>query len=179
MLAACSTKQKSTEKYFDFDGLVDKQISELSQRKRVLDKTAHVNGNISDTTMVPDTQGWEAELDLFRQLEILNKPIHHDAYKVIGPLKDPKSNLKVRLFDAGSPSIPIIKIYYLSEFSRIRKVEASISESNILYSSGRFMTMEFEEEDGKPLLTRYGVNGFQKLLMGDTVKFSVEGQVDW
>ena len=179
MLAACSSKQKSSEKYFDFDGLINAQISELSERKRVLDKSAQLKGVQSDTTFVPDTEGWEAELDLFRQLEVLNKPTHQKTYRVEGPLDDSKSNLKIKQFYAGSNSLPFIRIYYLTELRKVKKIEAVVSESNVLYAGSQRLTMEFEEEDGRPMLIRYGVSGFQKLVMRDTVNFSVHGQIDW
>ena len=179
ILTACSSKQKSSEKYFDFDGLINSQISQLSQRMRVLDKRAELKGIQSDTTFVPDTKGWEAELDLFRRLEALNKPIHQKTYQVEGPLDDPKSNLKIIQYKAPSSSLPFIKIYYLTELNRVRKIEGMVSESNILYAGSQWMTMEFEEEEGRPILIRYGVRGFQKLVMRDSVNFSVQGQINW
>ena len=72
LLTACRQNQKSNQKYFDFDRLIDDQISELSQRKRVLDKVADIGGSRSDTTFLPSAGGWETELEIFRELEKIN-----------------------------------------------------------------------------------------------------------
>jgi hypothetical protein len=40
--------------------------------------------------------------------------------------------------------------------------------------------MEFDDgEDGQPLLIRYSMNGFQKMILQDTVHLSMQGQIDW
>jgi hypothetical protein len=179
LLAACSQEQKISEKYFDFDGLIDEQISQLSQRMRVLDKIAEMSGISSDTTFLPSVKGWGSELEIFRQLEIINKPIYRDVYRVEDPLEDPKSNLKIRQFEAASAPVPSIRFYYQDNFSHLKKIEAVINEKNVLYATRRVMVIEFDEEDGERLITRYGMNGFQKMILRDTVRFSVLGQIDW
>ena len=73
----------------------------------------------------------------------------------------------------------LIKFYYQNEFSRLKKIEAAITAKNLLYTTSRALVLEFEEEDGKPQLIRYSMNGFQKMVFTDTVRFSVHGQVDW
>ena len=179
ILFACSEGQKSVEKYFDFDGLLDDQISQLSQRAVVLDKIADMNGDKSDTTFLPSAKGWESEFEIFRQLESINKPTYRGIYKIVDQLEDPMSNLKVRQFAAPDTPVPVIKFYYQDEFSNLRKIEATFSEKNLLYSTQRMMMLEFEDDDDKPLLFRYSMSGFQKTPLRDTVKFFVLGEIDW
>ena len=179
-LAACSPEQKSNQKYFDFDRLIDDQISELSQRKRVLDKTADMEGVHSDTTFLPSGKGWASELEIFRELEKINKPTYRKSYALTDPVKDTKSNLLIRRYSAPSEPIPLVEFYYQSEFSHLKKIEASIKEKNLLYTTHRVLKMEFDEgEDGRPLLIRYSLNGFQKMFLRDTVQLSMQGQIDW
>lgn len=177
--AACSHEQKSTQKFFDFDGLIDEQINNLSQRKRVLDKVASVRGDKSDSTFLPTAEGWESELGIFRQLELINKPIFQNAYQVVGPMEDTKSNLKIRQYVGPSTPMPLVKFYYQNEFSRLKKIEAAITERNLLFTNSRSLSMEFEEEQGGPALIRYAMSGYQKMVFGDTIRFSVKGQIDW
>ncbi len=177
--AACSGKEISTKQIFDFDGLIDEQISQLSQRMRVLDKEAWMSSTASDTAFLPSVKGWEAELEIFRQLETFNKPAFQKAYRMEDPLKDTRSNLKIRQYLAADVPIPVVRFYYQDEFSRLRKIEAEITEKNLLFTTHRALTMEFDEEDGKPLLTRYRMKGYQKMILRDTVHFSAQGQIDW
>ena len=180
LLTACRQEQKSTQKYFDFNGLIDDQISELSQRKRVLDKVADIGGLTSDTTFLPSSTGWETELEIFRELEIINKPAFQKAYTLVDPVKDTKSNLLIRRYVAASEPIPQIEFYYQKEFSRLKRIEASISERNILYSTRRILKMEFDEgEEGHPLLIRYSMDGYQKMFLRDTIHLSMTGEIDW
>ena len=179
LASACSQEKISTDKYFDFDGLMDDQVNQLSQRRRVLGKTAEISGIKSDTTFLPSGKGWESELEIFRDLEIINKPSYQKVYKVEDALKDTKSNLKIRQYRSTSSPVTSVKFYYQDEFERLKIIEADIVEKNLLYSNSRSLTMEFDEEDGKPLLIRYTMNGFQKMVFIEPVQFSVMGQIDW
>jgi len=178
-MAACNEGQKSTEKLFNFDGLIDDQISQLSQRARVVDKASELDGEKSDSTFLPSSKGWGDELWAFRQLELINKPAYRNVYKVEDPVKDSRSNLKVRRFQSSSSPISVVSFYYQGDFTRLRKIEALLTESNILYTTHRELTMEFEEEDNKPILSSYSLNGFQKVPFTDTVRFSVTARIEW
>ena len=179
LAGACSQKKISADKYFDFDGLIDDQISQLSQRMRVLDKVADMGGLKSDTTFLPSGKGWESELEIFRELETINKPTYQKVYKVEDSMEDTKSNLKIRQYSSASSPVTSVKFYYQNEFEKLKKIEANIVEKNLLYFNSRSLTMEFDEEDGKPLLIRYTMNGFQKMVFSEQVQFSVMGQIDW
>ncbi len=179
-IAACSQEQKSNQKYFDFDRLIDDQISELSQRKRVLDKMADMEGSKSDTTFLPSSEGWYTELEIFRELENINKPAYRKAYSLTDSIKDTKSNLLIRRYAAPSEPVSLIEFYYQIEFSRLKKIEACLAEKNLLYSTQRVLKMEFEEgEEGHPLLIRYSMEGFQKMFLRDTVRLSMLGEINW
>ena len=179
LAAACTQEQASTKKFFDFDGLIDDQISELGQNGRVLEKTSSMAHEHLDSTFLPSAKGWESELEIFRDLEMSNKPAYRNAYRMDDLLKDPKSNLKIRQYTSTEAPLHMLRFYYQNEFSRLRKIEASITEKNYLYTTSRILVMEFEEDEGKSQLIRYSMNGFQKMAFSDTVRFSVEGQLDW
>ncbi len=179
LLLTCSQEQKSTQKYFDFTGLIEDQVSQLSQRCRVLDKTAAMGDEKSDSTFLPSLSGWATELEIFRDLELINKPTFKGEYVITDPLDDTKSNLKIREYAATTAPVPSIKFYYQDQFERLRKIEAAVTERNLLYSTRRILVMEFDEEDGKPLLIRYSMTGLQKMVFSDTLRFSVIGQINW
>ncbi len=179
LVVACSQENKSNNKYFDFDGLIDDQISQLSQHMRVLGKIAEMSDGKSDTTFLPSRKGWASELEIFRELEILNRPTYQKVYKVEDSMEDSKSNLKIRQYSSSASPVTFVRFYYQNQFEKLKKIEADIVVKNLFYSSSRSMTMEFDEEDGKPLLIRYRMNGFQKMIFSEPVHFSVMGQIDW
>ncbi len=71
-----------------------------------------------------------------------------------------------------------MKFYYHNDFAQLKKIEATIHEDNLLYANGLVLVMEFEDETGRPLLSHYSMNGFQKMILRDSVHYSLEGQID-
>ncbi|MBY0436474.1 MAG: hypothetical protein K2U26_20465 [Cyclobacteriaceae bacterium] len=179
LFASCTEKTNRVVNVINFDSLLEVQVQQLSQRKRVLDKTASLSGTESDTTLVPSTQVWEAELEIFKQLQNVNKPTYKDAYVLTDGIADANSNLTIRQYLASAAPVSSLQFYYQDDFAQLKKVEAIISEHNMLRTTHRNLTLEFEEEDGRPVLNRYAIKGFQKLVFTDTVRFAIEGQIDW
>jgi hypothetical protein len=163
----------------DFDALIEEQISGLSQRMVTLEKVATVGEVLSDSTLVPAVADWKAELDIFRQLGIINKTIYQGAYQQQGPLEDPQSNLHIQQYSSATSPLRVLKVYYQVDPPRVRKVEGFLEESTPLYSTQKILTMVFDEENGSPVLTRYSIVGYQKVALRDTVRFSVESAIAW
>jgi hypothetical protein len=176
---ACNHAPVSTQKFFDFDGLIDDQVEQLDQSRGVLEKSVKMGLNGTDSTYVPSAKGWESELEIFRDLEIINRPTYRDAYKLDDPLPDIASNLKVRQYVSVKSPLHLVRFYYQNEFGNLKKIEAAFTEKNILYSTSRSLLMEFDDHNGKPQLTHYAMDGFQKMVLSDTVRFSVQGNIDW
>jgi hypothetical protein len=70
-----------------------------------------------------------------------------------------------------------MKIYYYGQPENIKRIEAQFNEVNSLYSSSRFLIMNFQDLNNKPVLSSYSVTGGQKMFLGDTVIFSIKGIV--
>ncbi len=179
LMAACAEEKKSTNKYFDFDKLLDQQITLLTEQKRMLVKSASLGDAPQDTVFQPSKQGWERELEGFRLLETINKPAFQKSYKVADAIEDPASNLKIHEFTSDQARVTSIRLYYHNDLSHLKKVECDIVQQNLLYSNKDELTMRFDEENGKTVLTGYSMDGYQKLVLGDTVRFSVKGTVKW
>jgi hypothetical protein len=178
-VAACNNAAVSTQKFFDFDGLITAQVQQLDQSKGVLEKSVTMDLTKSDSIYRPSAKAWESELEIFRDLEIINRPTYRDAYKLDDPLPDATSNLKIRQYVCDKAPLHLVRFYYQNEFSSLKKIEAGFTEKNILYSTSRSLLMEFEEHNGKPQLINYSMKGFQKMVFSDTVRFSVQGHIAW
>lgn len=178
-ISACDQRGEHYKGYYPIDSLISSQIHFLTQAKASTHKVARLGEKEEEQTIQPnDSSGWINELDIFRELKTLNKPINIGSYKVEDGLSDNRSNLKIKTI-ATNKLLPVrsMKIYYYDKPENVKRIEAQFNEVNSLYSSMRFLTMEFQDVYNKPVLSSYSINGGQKMFLGDTVVFSVKGTI--
>lgn len=170
------TNLKYDKPYFDFDSLINIQVRSLMQAEVSLSKTVVLDGKGDQSTIKIDSAKIANELDVFRQLDVINKPLYRDAYEIIDGEKDSRSNLLIRKYKSKKPApVPFVNFYYAHDFLHLKKIESYYVEDNALYSAKRMLQLEFDNASGKLLLNRYVVTGTQKMILTDSVKFSVEG----
>jgi hypothetical protein len=176
LLTACDrTSQKYDKAYFDFDSLINAQVIELRKAKSEINKNSTINGKHDNSSFVPDSTKLANELDVFRQLDLINKPLYRKSYDVKDWEKDTKSNLFIRTYTATTPSpVPYVKFYYQTSPREIKKIESIFQEKNSLYDTRRNLTLLFDDSSGVFLLTGYQIMGSQKMILSDTVNFSVD-----
>jgi hypothetical protein len=178
VLASCS-QEKPPAGFYAIDSLVTDQIKFLNSIKAGLYKEAYLSGKTDTLSYTPgDTLAWINELDIFRKLEAINKPINKDSYLIDDGLFDPSSNLTVKAF-TSLKKLPVVylRIYYQGNINKPRKIEALYDDSNVLYESARQLSMHFQQIDGKTVLTSYSIKGGQKIILGDTVAFYIKGKI--
>jgi len=177
VLVSCNkTNQVYDKPYVDFDSLINSQISSLVRAKSSLTKSVLLDGKADQSTVTLDSAIVAHELDVFRQLDFINKPLYRNGYEVIDGEKDTHSNLTTRKYQSKKPSpIPIVIFYYQNNFSNIKKIESVYQEDNTLYFTRRELVLEFDDASGTQMLTRYSLKGMQKMILNDSVMFSIEG----
>jgi hypothetical protein len=175
-LTACNRMDQRYDKaYFDFDSLINVQVAELIKSKVTINKISVINGKTDSSSFVPDSLNLANELDVFRQLDLINKPLYRSSYDLREGEKDTRSNLLIRSYRAKSPSpVPFVKFYYQASSNDIKKMESFFREENALYKTSRNLTLLFDDSSGSPLLSGYQLSGSQKMILSDTVNFSVE-----
>ncbi len=179
LLSSCDRVDQQYDKaYFDFDSLINVQVLELGKAKANFSKKSTIGSKNDNSSFVPDSLSLANELDIFRQLDLINKPLYRKSYNVKVGEKDTKSNLLIRSYTAKTPSpVPYVKLYYQSSPLDIRKIESSYHEKNALYNTSRKLTLLFDDSSGFGLLRGYQITGTQKMILSDTVYFSVEVSV--
>jgi hypothetical protein len=172
---ACSSERTKPIGLYDIDSLVEEQTKYLHSHRAVLTKTAQLNESEKISSLTPKTiQEWENELAIFSELNAINKPTNKGAYKIEN-YPDTRSNLMIKSFST-TEELPVrfLKLYYQRSVDRIYKLEAQYNETNSLFSSGRFLAMEFDEHSGQSILTSYEIKGGQKMVMDDSVQYEVK-----
>lgn len=176
---SCENKSSDTRFYYSLDSLLDNQVHHLSQSKATLFKKASIGEKEEERSFVPrDTSAWQFELDVFAQLNDINKPTNVGKYRTDRAVKDIASNLLIYTIES-TERLPVsfLKVYYLGHLSNIRKIEGLYHEESSLLKSTRHLSMEFQNINNKIVLTSYSMKGGQKMLLGDSVQFSVHGTI--
>lgn len=177
LFTSCNQSNLKYEKlYFDFDSLITAQEGAVVKKKLRLSKVVLLDGKQDQSASPVDSAGIAQELDVFRQLDLINKPLYRNAYQVSDGVEDSHSNLTLRKYTTTRQSpIPWVTFYYQGDFHDLKKIESLYRENNTLYSTERRLLLEFDSSSGALLLSRYQLVGFQKMVLNDTVYFSVEG----
>ena len=178
-LSACKHPERADTQvpFYTFDSLIDAQVNYFAKAHPVLKKYAEINGRRDSTEHVPaDSASWASELEIFKQIDFINKPVNKDKYKFEDGLPDVASNLTICKYTALK-DLPIryVIIYYQQDHKRIRRVEASYRERNGLYTSARLLTFDMQDIYNKTVLTSYSITGGQKMLMGDSTRIRITG----
>ena len=185
-LVSCES-EKPPATFYPVDSLINDQVRYLTKIDAGLFKEALLSGETDTSTFIPsDTTAWIKELEIFRKLDEINKPVNKEFYEAGDGQVDPGSNLKVMAFVPRSHlsdkvrkqlSIQYLKIYYQGNIGKPRKLEALYDEENLLFGSARFLSMHFQQIDNRTVLTSYSVKGGQKMVFGDSVAFYISGRV--
>jgi hypothetical protein len=183
LLFSCQQPDVKTAKsYYNFDSLITRQVVLLGKAGEKWKKISLLNGKSDSVSFQPDTTAWKNELDVFRQLDVINKGLYRGYYRIVEK-KDTHSNLMVRSFQFRSDNpeklespVAYVDFYYFNRFEDLRKIKSAYKERNLLFSSGREFTMEFTEGQKKNLVG-YEIRGFQKMILADSVLMDVKGAV--
>jgi hypothetical protein len=177
LLACEQANLKYDKPYFDFDSLVNIQIKKISISKDSIRKDAVIDGKQDHSSFVIDSTRLAHEWDVFRQLDVINKPLYKGNYKITEG-KDTKSNLRVRTYLSKIKSpVPFVRFYFQNEFKNIKKIESNYQEENALYFTERNLMMELDDLSGEPLIKNYAIAGSQKMILSDSVRFSIQGSI--
>lgn len=177
-LSACDSGKRPAA-FYAVDSLVTAQIRYLTSIHAQVLKEALLSGQKDTATYTPnDTLDWIDDLDVFRRIDMINKPVNRGSYRVDDGLVDPQSNLTVKSFESMK-DLPVVylKIYYQGSIQKPRKIEALYREKNFLFGSSRILSMDFQQIEDKTVLTGYEMRGGEKMVFGDTVEYYIRGKI--
>lgn len=170
MLDACQLAPKPEEQlqaYFDLDSLLDAQVQLLANQGAKLHKTVVMDGTTEQQTESPDTAGWKEEFIIIRDFN-LNKSYYVGAYTT----KALDHGYRYEL--VANNKAPVLVFEVLKTDGDITSITATYFEDKTIYQHKRKLRLDF---DGSAL-KGYSITGFQKMVMKDTVNYSISGEVD-
>jgi hypothetical protein len=181
MLGACERPAQTQAAHYNIDSLITLQVAGLVSLNASLSKQGIINEARHDTLFPTlDATAWKRELDIFSELDLINKPAYRASYEVNDGLRDAFSNLTIREFHALE-DLPVryVKLFYLGNLGKLRKLEALYQQENALLKTQRKLIMEFSDVYNKNILTSYSIEGGQKMFAGDSVHFVITGTVQF
>lgn len=182
MLTSClsgSVDEDAAKEYFDIAGLIETQIAHLATNEATLRKSTKFNGIEDNDAFVPDSVGWRMELQSILEMDI-NKPVLRGRYAKTDGVSDENSNLTIQELtnvDEEHTGISKVRFYYLDNLSAIRKIIIERREKNPLYHSHVTVSMEFREGQAFPIMSRYNMRGYQKMIFMDSSKYEIDGTI--
>ncbi|MDV3309825.1 MAG: hypothetical protein LOY03_13520 [Cyclobacteriaceae bacterium] len=180
--AACERKpEQRVQAFYNLDSLIDMQVQRLVEMQPSLEKEALINGE-SERVVLQDLDStmWARELEIFRQLDLNEKTLNATQYQGEYGLRDATSNLAIIQYTAMNPlPLSYVRIYYQETPGKVRRIEGEIFEENRLYSSGRFLSMEFIDVNDGPAVVGYEIRGAQKMILADSMKFVIKGTLTY
>jgi hypothetical protein len=173
--------QQKTQKFqagqLNFDSLLEHHINFLSKNGASLEKKSTVNETVNTSQVSTDVINWSSELEAFRILGVLNKPIHSGEYQIV-ETPDSKSNLIVKTWTAKT-AVPVrlVRILYLDQPNMLKKLEAEVEQTNFVFSSSKKLTLEFNVLGGVSVAERYEISGSQSFFWGPPQYYSLAGLI--
>ncbi len=163
--------------YFDFDSLIHTQVKSRAVQQKTIFKVASINSQMDSSSFKVDSASLAHEWDAFLQLDVINKPMYKNNYEIT-ERSDDKSNLTIRSYRAKeASSVPYVHFYYHGSFANLKRIESEYVEKNVLNAVARHLTLILDEEQGKPFIQKYSITGGQKMILSDTVQFSIQGSI--
>lgn len=153
--------------YFDVDSLTNHQVEILSSKNFTLNKTVMIDGKSESKSITPDSADWERELRFLRQLNI-NKP------RLIGAYDSLVKSSSVRYIPKFDSEIPIRYLEVKKENGIVTTLSGKLVEKNDIYETSLEATLQFDESS----LSTYSVNGYQKIVLKDSVFYNIRGKIN-
>lgn len=151
---------------FSLNKVIDRQVALLERRHAAVAKETLLS-QVADRYRA-DSVDWAEELEPFRQADVSGLMNSYFADTVSA------TTVSLRLKKGEKLPVQFLEIIRDSLHNTF-KIKATIQADNYLFDSER--TLMLESRNG--LLTRYELEGFQKIFYRDPEPYAIRGQVIW
>lgn len=178
VFVACqpSTVEQADQPFYDVREMIDRQITILDSLNPLLHKIAFLESDVDSTTFRPDSVGWSKELEIFLELDI-NRPVLRDKFKLTESY-DPSIDMKISTYsmiDQEETGVQYLNIYRHND--KLVRVEGEYQDNSLLYSAYRLLNINFESISNESVIVNYSIDGWQKIILKDTIYYHVKGSI--
>ncbi|NVO30586.1 hypothetical protein [Hymenobacter lapidiphilus] len=152
--------------YFNLPAFLSEQTIELNRRKPTVEKQVLLRDGGLETERLTPTD-WAKELQIFQQADI-DKPALHGLY-LVDSAATPDGLLRRTYRRRPGVEQPVRQLLVVSRGGQVQQVRATVSQDNPLVYSAK--TLELDSPNGQ--LSTYRVQGVQKLILFDSVRYAV------
>ena len=181
LLSACSISRgdqregPKIDAYFDLAGLIQQQVQSLSVITPRVYKQAVIDSQQEEQEL--DTVNWEKELNIFSKADI-NKPRLLSQYQTTTYTNDAGNKVtKHQNVEENVSGVIKMEIVENPASQKLLSIYIETREYNTLFTSEVEMEMNFEEKENEPRLTSYSINGFEKVILKDTMHYSIKVKI--
>ena len=181
LLSACSISRgdqregPKIDAYFDLAGLIQQQVQSLSVITPRVYKQAVIDSQREEQEL--DTVNWEKELNIFSKADI-NKPRLLSQYQTTTYTNDAGNKVtKHQNVEENVSGVIKMEIVENPASQKLLSIYIETREYNTLFTSEVEMEMNFEEKENEPRLTSYTINGFEKVILKDTMHYSIKVKI--
>ncbi|TGD77872.1 hypothetical protein [Hymenobacter wooponensis] len=169
-VTASSNKPARALRYFDVSGFVSQEAARLNQQRPAVEKQVQLRTGGLETTRVPQVD-WTKELQIFQQADI-NKPALRGTY-AIDSLTTPEGLTKRTYRRLPGQEFPVEQLTVVTQGPAVQSLTATLAQDNpLVYSQKK---LELQCRNGQ--VASYLVDGIQKLILFDSVRYSAAGKV--
>ncbi len=161
-------------KYFDLEGLVKNQIALLDQNKPTIRKIAVIDGE--EESIESNALNWEKEFVMFMESDINKSKLlmQYDTEQFTSDAGD--EIIKYTNVDETGTGVVSMEIVKKGKNDKIKVVTIEKCEYNTLYASKLQLEMQFNNDQSN-LLSSYSVKGFEKIILKDSLKIEIHGEI--
>ena len=175
-LSACNPLEKKLVNDIpSIDSLITAQTSGLKDYTLV--KRVSVDDSIFRVVTVRSPINWSKELEPFREISQINRPIYQRAYAQ-SLTRDRQSNLMIKTWLAKT-TLPFheIKLYYLPNENLLKRVEAHFTVRDFYLTVTKKLVLDFSLLGEVNRLESYHISIVQKHFWAEPEYFYVDGLI--
>lgn len=179
LLAACGTATdapapnealRQHTSYFNLPAFLSEQSTQLNSRKPTIEKQVLLRDGGLETERLTPTN-WAKELQIFQQADI-DKPALRGQY-LVDSVVTPDGLLRRTYRRRPGVTHPVRQLLVVSRDGQVQQLRATVAQDNPLVYAAK--TLEMDSPNGR--LRTYRVQGVQKLILFDSVRYAVRGTI--
>lgn len=161
------------EPAFPLTTYLEGQVARLQREQPPVLKSVMTKGQETETAQM-ERLDWEKELAIFQEVD-LSRPALRDFYTEERQTLPNGSTVSTFTKDPAS-SAPVERLRLtVSPTQQLEHLEATVLEENMLFYSTRHITLIAEPGTGN--LLSYRVEGVQKLVLGDSLRYRIDANL--